>query len=113
MAWTVFCDLHSGGRPKLAWTEIFVEGDGPAATEVFKRQLGRDPAHVTCACCGADYNIDTRDSLAAAAASYAAVYGRGKSPEQYLASPTVLVLARGATLTGDALSKAHRGEVSP
>lgn len=59
IAWTHFWDMHSGGGQKLEWPHIFIEAPEDAAIRAFERLFGRDPAHVTCDCCGPDYVIDT------------------------------------------------------
>jgi len=54
-----FVDMHSGGRTKVPGLEVaFIHApDEEAARSKFEREVGRDPDHVTCRCCGPDYAL--------------------------------------------------------
>jgi hypothetical protein len=62
--WTKFWDMHSGGSQKLNWPLIFIEAPEADAELVFYNRFGRNPHRVTCTCCGADYSVDSNESLA-------------------------------------------------
>jgi hypothetical protein len=64
--WFLFWDMHSGGSEKVkGGALIFVRAESEdSAVEIFEKTFNRDPYHVTCNCCGADYSISEAESLA-------------------------------------------------
>lgn len=66
--WTIFMDMHSGGRQKLDWPYIYIEASKEEAMSVFYSKFGRSPERVTCTCCGEDYSIDESETLEQATA---------------------------------------------
>ena len=54
---TMFWDMHSGGTTKLAHELIFIEQEEEEAVATFKKLFNRDPHHITCRCCGPDYQV--------------------------------------------------------
>lgn len=66
--WTQFWDMHSGGRQKEEWAQIFIEAGEEEAREAFIARFGHDPNYVTCDCCGQDYSTSEYDSLEQATA---------------------------------------------
>lgn len=80
MAWTQFWDMHSGGKQKLQWAQIFVELPQDEAVAWFESRFGRSPDHVTCSCCGADYSVNESPTVEEATAYHrgcAFIYPRG------------------------------------
>jgi hypothetical protein len=64
MAWVHFWDMHSGGKQKLDWANIFIEApDEEEASRYFESRFGRSPGNVTCQCCGEDYSVSVEPSL--------------------------------------------------
>lgn len=63
MVWTHFWDMHSGGSQKLDWSHIYIEAPEEEARAIFYNRFKRNPARVTCSCCGADYSVDEELSL--------------------------------------------------
>ena len=64
MTWTHFNDMHSGGGTKVGeYEHILIEQDQTEAVETFRNTFNRDPHHVSCDCCGADYSVDESPSL--------------------------------------------------
>lgn len=61
--WTRFMDMHSGGGQKLKWAYIYIEAAEEEARSVFYAKFGRNPARVTCTCCGEDYVTSSEESL--------------------------------------------------
>lgn len=67
--WTLFWDMHSGGRGKQynanggEIAKIFIELPEDAAIAYFTERF-QDPYHVTCNCCGPDYSVSEDDTLA-------------------------------------------------
>ena len=69
MTWTLFWDMHSGGRTKVdPYDKIYIEAPLKEAMAVFYSKFGRDPLHITCSCCGEDYSVDEYQSLERASA---------------------------------------------
>lgn len=68
--WALFWDMHSGGSTKYeSFDKIYVEAANEAeARTTFARATGRDPAHVTCNCCGKDYSVSFDPTLERASA---------------------------------------------
>jgi len=67
--WTHFWDMHSGGGCKeKPYEHIYIEADGDAAEIIFQNKFGHNPNRVSCTCCGADYVIDTTETLEQASA---------------------------------------------
>jgi hypothetical protein len=86
-------DMHSGGRQKLDWPNIYIEtvarnGGGAIdeAKSIFYAKFGRNPYRVTCTCCGEDYSLSCYDDFAQASA-----WERGcaydKESKSYLEKP--------------------------
>lgn len=63
MTVTHFHDMHSGGELKTKYGHIFVEASKSQAVEFFNSWFDRDPHHVTCSCCGADFSVTKYQSL--------------------------------------------------
>ena len=67
--WTLFWDMHSGGGTKEGdYDKIYIEAPENEAKIIFYKRFGHNPDRVSCTCCGPDYSIDERDSLAQASA---------------------------------------------
>lgn len=67
--WVKFFDMHSGGRKKLKWSEIYIEATcQQEALIIFANRFKRNADNVTCACCGEDYAVTTSESLEQATA---------------------------------------------
>lgn len=64
--WTRYMDMHSGGDLKLDWKSIYIEAPEDEADIIFEQLFDRDPYNITCLCCGPDYEVNERDSLAQA-----------------------------------------------
>ena len=83
--WTHFWDMHSGGGTKVwrapdgsffeggrftdddkgtPFNHIYIEAPEDEAVVIFYNRFGHNPHRVTCTCCGADYSIDSEESLA-------------------------------------------------
>lgn len=62
--WTLFWDMHSGGRTKEGEYEyIYIEAPEEEAKIVFYNRFGHDPERISCDCCGEDYQIEESDTL--------------------------------------------------
>lgn len=104
MTWTRFMDMHSGGGCKIPGGEyIYIEADSEeAARRLLMTRFGRDADNVTCDCCGADYSVDTCDTLEEATAferrciwlkeSKSYDISTGEPLAEYLKSPGVMVI---------------------
>lgn len=66
--WTQFWDMHSGGRSKEQWTQIFIEAPIKEAQVIFYNRFGHNPNRVTCTCCGDDYITSEYETLEEATA---------------------------------------------
>ena len=56
--WTLFLDGRSGGGVKIKKYEcVCIELPISLAMVVFYRRFKRDPYHITCECCGQDFDI--------------------------------------------------------
>jgi hypothetical protein len=64
--WTLFWDMHSGGRQKLDWDKILIQADEGTARAIFQNRFDRDPDNVTCSCCGEDYSVNEESSISQA-----------------------------------------------
>jgi hypothetical protein len=63
--WTQFWDMHSGGGLKEApYSQIYIEAPEDEAALIFYNRFGHNPYRVSCTCCGEDYSLDTKDTLA-------------------------------------------------
>lgn len=63
--WTLFMDMHSGGRTKEPPYEyIFIEAGEDEAKVIFYNRFKHNPERVTCTCCGSDYSISSKEDLA-------------------------------------------------
>lgn len=62
--WTQFWDMHSGGSLKEKWHYIYIEAPEDEAIIIFYNRFGHNPRRVTCTCCGDDYSISEKKSLA-------------------------------------------------
>ena len=63
--WTLFMDMHSGGRCKEPpYEHIFIEADEEEAKIIFYNKFKHNPDRVTCTCCGSDYSISSKEDLA-------------------------------------------------
>lgn len=60
--WTIFYDMHSGGRAKHKYEVIMIEASEDEAISVFYSRFGTNPMRVSCTCCGSDYSITEVDS---------------------------------------------------
>jgi hypothetical protein len=96
MPWTLFWDMHSGGRQKLEWDKIYIEAEEEIACRVFAAKFSRQADHVTCPCCGEDYSVRESPSL-----EEATEYHRGATPnswrkfislEDYVTDPSVKIV---------------------
>jgi len=64
MAWTLFWDMHSGGRTKVEpYEKIYIEAPEKQAINVFYNRFGRNPYRVTCTCCGEDYSVNESETF--------------------------------------------------
>lgn len=64
MKWTLFWDMHSGGRTKEEpYERIYIEAPKEEAKIIFYNRFGHNPERVTCICCGEDYSISEDESL--------------------------------------------------
>lgn len=63
MTWTLFWDMHSGGRQKEKWSHIYIEAPKEEAKVIFYNRFHHNPERVTCTCCGQDYTIDEEPTL--------------------------------------------------
>jgi hypothetical protein len=61
--WTQFWDMHSGGRQKEDYSQIYIEAPENEAKIIFYNRFGHNPSRVSCTCCGDDYSISEGDSL--------------------------------------------------
>ena len=62
---TMFMDMHSGGKLKIPPYQYFViEADEEDANGIFQSEFDRNPWQTTCSCCGNDYSAHTDDTLA-------------------------------------------------
>lgn len=87
---TRFMDMHSGGETKVPPYEyIYIEAPEQIARAVFESRFERNPAYITCHCCGEDYMTSEAESLEMATA-----YDRDCkiSLEDYCKRPDVLVI---------------------
>lgn len=71
MACTEFCDMCSGGEPKLDWEKIYIELPQEQAEKIFKALFKRNPNNVTCHCCGEDFSVSESEDI-----HYATAYQR-------------------------------------
>lgn len=63
--WTQFMDMHSGGGLKEEpYGYIYIEAPEKEAKTIFYNRFGHNPERVTCTCCGNDYSINEKESLA-------------------------------------------------
>ena len=63
--WTHFWDMHSGGGTKEPpYYHIFIEAEEDEAKQVFYNRFGHNPDRISCTCCGEDYSITSKESLA-------------------------------------------------
>ena len=63
--WTHFMDMHSGGECKEEpFDEIYIEAPAKEAVIIFYNRFGHNPHRITCTCCGNDYSISEKESLA-------------------------------------------------
>lgn len=60
---TIFADMHSGGCQKLDFAYLAVNLPESKAVAWFEETYNRDPHHVTCECCGADYSLSEFSSI--------------------------------------------------
>ena len=63
MTVTHFKDMHSGGRAKTRYENIYIEASQSDAIDFFKSWFNRDPSRTTCSCCGQDFSIRSYNSL--------------------------------------------------
>ena len=55
--WTLLWDMHSGGLQKTQWHFIVIQASKDDAIKYANWKWGINPSHVTCNCCGEDYNV--------------------------------------------------------
>ncbi len=64
MAWTLFWDMHSGGRTKeLPYNKIYIEASEKESIVIFYNRFGHNPHRITCTCCGEDYSVTEGKTL--------------------------------------------------
>lgn len=63
MTWTRFFDMHSGGRPKTAYAQIYIEAPEKQARALFEEIFDEDAYAVACTCCGENFSVIEGDSL--------------------------------------------------
>jgi len=63
MTVTQFKDMHSGGKAKTSYENIYIEASESDAIDFFKSWFSRDPSQITCSCCGQDFSVRSYDSL--------------------------------------------------
>lgn len=98
MAWTLFWDMHSGGRQKLEWEKIYIEAEDETACRVFAAKFGRQADNITCYCCGDDYAVHEYPSLEEATEYHRGVTSNNIKKfiklEDYIVDPSVKVVYR-------------------
>jgi hypothetical protein len=57
-------DMHPGGGSKEEWSKILIEAPQKEAEVIFYNRFGHNPNRVTCTCCGEDYSVSEKESLA-------------------------------------------------
>jgi hypothetical protein len=58
-------DMHSGGGAKEdPYQYIYIEAPEDEAKRIFYAKFGHNPERVSCTCCGQDYSISSKASLA-------------------------------------------------
>ena len=57
--WTLFRDGFTHGKRKTRYTFILIEAHYQLALQAFQTVFGFSPLHVTCPCCGPDYDVET------------------------------------------------------
>jgi glutamate formiminotransferase len=62
--WTRFFDMHSGGKQKEKWENIYMQASEKEAIVIFYNRFGHNPNRVTCTCCGEDYSMTENKNLA-------------------------------------------------
>lgn len=63
--WTLFYDMHSGGGLKEnPYQYILIEASQKEAEIIFYNKFGHNPNKITCRCCGPDYSIQEKESIA-------------------------------------------------
>jgi hypothetical protein len=60
---TRFMDMHSGGKLKTPFTQIYIDAPLKDALDIFKNKFKRDPDNITCKCCGEDFVYEEHESL--------------------------------------------------
>jgi hypothetical protein len=65
---TRFMDMHSGGKLKTPFTQIYIDEPLKKALFIFKNKFKRDPDNITCKCCGEDFVYEEHESLEEATA---------------------------------------------
>lgn len=63
MGWTLFCDMHSGGRSKFNYSSIIIEGKKEEARKRMMSVVGRDPYWMSCSCCDEDFFGEVYESF--------------------------------------------------
>ena len=56
--------MHSGGRAKEKWEQIYINAPEKEAKIIFYNRFGHSPDRVSCTCCGEDYSVSEGDDLA-------------------------------------------------
>jgi hypothetical protein len=54
---TLFYDMRSKGGRKLGVDAVLILARESIARVVFEKRFERNPDHVSCACCGADFEV--------------------------------------------------------
>ncbi len=67
---TLFYDMHSGGKLKEKHQYIYIEAPKKEAEIIFCNIYHRNPYYVTCSCCGQDYCSYENESLEELSACY-------------------------------------------
>ena len=96
MAWTLFWDMHSGGRTKeLPYNKIYIEASEKESIVIFYNRFGHNPNRVTCTCCGEDYSI-YEDKTFTEISEFHRKFSRGKiqTIAQYKRNKDVLVIPK-------------------
>jgi len=96
--WTHFGDMHSGGGTKEDWGHIFIEAPEEEARIIFYNRFGHNASRISCTCCGEDYSVSEKETLAECAGWHAK--DQGVSLEDYIASDSVLAI-RDAEIKAD------------
>lgn len=90
MPFTHFWDMHSGGRSKEEWEQIYIEASEEEATLIFYNRFGHNPNRVTCTCCGEDYAISEHKTLGEATS----FHRRNKTIKEYSEQEEVLIIRK-------------------